>query len=341
MVKRMGGLWYQIKSIARDKLCILTFLLPIVVGAAINLLSDMDFPAMNQVTFGIVQQDLGAESVAWLEKLGTIAVFSDREALVQAVKEPADSIIGVVRSENSIETMISGDELNIDTEIAGFLPQMYQQRNVAKADVTIVPQSSSTNGMKALLIAITVVTAAFMGCTYNAMNIIGEKEDGIAYVNQILPMSAGGYILRKIAIGFIGGMVSTIITALICVRMELEQVFLLLLLIVLSALAAAGVGLLIGDAAKELMVGIVWIKAVMILFLALPILSYLIVPRNSVLFWISYLIPSSAAFYGLMDLQSGSGICIAEPAALLAHCIFCILGIWVSKRKIGLRLHME
>lgn len=337
----MGGLWYQIKSIARDKLCILTFLLPIVVGAAINLLSDMDFSAMNQVTFGIVQQDLGAESVAWLEKLGTITVFSDREALVQAVKEPADSIIGVVRSENSIETMISGDELNIDTEIAGFLPQMYQQRNVAKADITIVPQSSSTNGMKALLIAITVVTAAFMGCTYNAMNIIGEKEDGIAYVNQILPMSAGGYILRKIAIGFIGGMVSTIITALICVRMELEQVFLLLLLIVLSALAAAGVGLLIGDAAKELMVGIVWIKAVMILFLALPILSYLIVPRNSVLFWISYLIPSSAAFYGLMDLQSGSGIGIAEPAALLAHCIFCILGIWVSKRKIGLRLHME
>ena len=123
--------------------------------------------------------------------------------------------------------------------------------------------------------------------------------------------------------------------------MELEQVFLLLLLIVLSALAAAGVGLLIGDASKELMVGIVWIKAVMILFLALPILSYLIVPRNSVLFWISYLIPSSAAFYGLMDLQSGSGIGIAEPAALLAHCIFCILGIWVSKRKIGLRLHME
>ena len=50
----MGGLWYQIKSIARDKLCILTFLLPIVVGAAINLLSDMDFSAMNQVTFGIV-----------------------------------------------------------------------------------------------------------------------------------------------------------------------------------------------------------------------------------------------------------------------------------------------
>ncbi len=194
----MSGLRYQIKSIARDKLCILTFLLPIVVGAAINLLSDMDFSAMNQVTFGIIQQDLDAESAAWLEELGTVAVFTDREALVQAVNEPADSIIGVVQSENSIETMLSGDELNIDTEIAGFLPQMYQQRNVAKADVTIVPKRSSADGMKALLIAITVVTAAFMGCTYNAMNIIGEKEDGIAYINQILPMSAGGYICEKL-----------------------------------------------------------------------------------------------------------------------------------------------
>ena len=82
----MGGLWYQIKSIARDKLCILTFLLPIVVGAAINLLSDMDFSAMNQVTFGIVQQDLGAESVAWLEELGTIAVFRIEKRLCRQLR---------------------------------------------------------------------------------------------------------------------------------------------------------------------------------------------------------------------------------------------------------------
>ena len=342
----MNGLRYQLKSIARDKLCILTFLLPIVVGAAINLLSDMDFSVMNQVTFGVVQQNLEADTAAWLEELGTVMFYTDKETLVQAIKEPATSIIGVVQSErqnkdemvneNSIQTILSGDELHVYTELAMLLPQLYQQRNAPKADVTMISKTSNTEGMKALLIAITVVTAAFMGCTYNAMNIISEKEEGIAIINQILPMSTGDYILRKILIGFIGGMVSTILTALICVRIELEWIFPLLLLILLSALVAAGVGLLIGGAAWELMVGIVWIKAVMIVFLALPILCYFIVPRNSILFGVSYLIPSSAAFYGLMDLQSGGGISIAKPAVLVAHCIACILLIRVSKRKIAM-----
>jgi hypothetical protein len=44
----------------------------------------------------------------------------------------------------------------------------------------------------------------FMGCTFNSMNIIGEKEDGIALVNQILPMNTRTYILQKLALGFWG-----------------------------------------------------------------------------------------------------------------------------------------
>lgn len=44
----------------------------------------------------------------------------------------------------------------------------------------------------------------FMGCTFNSMNIIGEKEDGIALVNQILPMNTRTYILQKLALGFGG-----------------------------------------------------------------------------------------------------------------------------------------
>lgn len=67
--------------------------------------------------------------------------------------------------------------------------------------------------MKSLLIVITLVTAMFMGCTFNSMNMIGEKEDGVSLVNQILPMDARTYIFQKLALGCIGGIASTLATA--------------------------------------------------------------------------------------------------------------------------------
>lgn len=59
------------------------------------------------------------------------------------------------------------------------------------------------------------------------------------------------------------------------------------------------------DEAKRQMVGIVYIKIIMILFLAPPIFFYLTVPNNSIIFRLSYLLPSSATFYGVMDLLKG------------------------------------
>ena len=37
-------------------------------------------------------------------------------------------------------------------------------------------------GYQNIFIAITLIVAMFMGCTFNAMNIISEKEDGVALV---------------------------------------------------------------------------------------------------------------------------------------------------------------
>lgn len=50
----MKGLKYQLKSILRDKMCLLTFLLPVIVGIAINLLSGVSFQSIGETTFGVV-----------------------------------------------------------------------------------------------------------------------------------------------------------------------------------------------------------------------------------------------------------------------------------------------
>lgn len=170
-----------------------------------------------------------------------------------------------------------------------------------------------------------MVTAMFMGCTFNAMNILSEKEDGIVYINETLPMSRTQYIKQKIAIGFLGGILSTIITAFVCVRLSAIQILPTILLISLSAFIASLTGLFIARFAGGLMVGIAYIKIVMIMFLAPPIFFYLILPSGSILHTISYVLPSSATFYGLIGILEGNADFGTEIAALIIHSV-----LWLS-----------
>lgn len=331
----MKGLSYQLKNIRRDKLCILSFLLPVLVGLAINLLSGISFSSLGETAFYIIENNLSDESIEWLQTNGNITEFADITSLKNAVNNPATQAIGVLKDNSGIRTLLSGDELQINMVIGNTLPQLYTERDsIASAQISIIPIAENSDALKSLLIVITMVTAMFMGCTFNAMSIIGEKEDGISLINEILPMTKTEYVAQKITLGFIGGVISTILTTVICMRVSVSKILPLLLMIILSAFVAALVGLFVGRLSSGLMVGIVYIKVVMILFLAPPILFYLTVPSDSILHTLSYLLPSSATFYGLMDLLNGQtqGIktCII---ILLSHCILWLLLFFVIDHR--------
>ena len=400
---------YQMKSIRRDKLCILTFLLPILVGLALNLLSDLNFSAAAESAFGILKNDLAAETVSWLRQYGSVTEYDTLEQLEAAVIEPSTQVIGILSddsgsmsggsgiqtgdsgilsggssipsdgsgilssgssipsdgsgipssgpripsngsgipsdgsgipsSSSGIRTFRSGDETTRIAASADLLPALYAGRGLmSRYEREILPSPADGEMMKHLLIVITMVTAMFMGCTFNAMSIISEKEDGILYINEILPMTKAQYALQKIMVGFLGGTLSTVLTALICIRLRAAQLLPLLLLIVLSAFIAALTGLFIAKFSESLMVGIVYIKLVMILFLAPPVLFYLLFPAGGVLHTLSYLLPSSATFYGLMKLLNGSGGLGKELAVLAAHCgVWFLLYVCMSLRRCGSR----
>ncbi len=338
MRRIMKRLTYQLKNLRKDKLCLLTFLLPIVVGIVINVLPAMNTQTLGEMSFGCVKNDLPAKTVRWLRENGTLTEYGTLGELETAVNDPATQMIGVLRSENGIRTLLSGDELKLYETTGKTLPRLYDNRmNKIAFSQTIVPIRSNYDGLKSLLIVITLVTAMFMGCTFTSMNIIGEKEDGVALVNQILPMGTGDYILQKLTLGFIGGCASTAICAFLCIRIAPAQIPPLFLLIVLSAYTASLVGLFVGHFSSGLMIGIVYIKLLMILFLAPPILFYLLVPTDNVVLPLSYLFQSSAAFYGLMDLLGGQTerlwlnlIILAIHAGLLSGIYFLVAA---KKRK--------
>lgn len=323
----MKGLRYQFKSICHDKLCILTFLLPVIIGVAISMLSEVSFSSISEIAFYAIENDLSDDTTQWLQANGGITIFPDIASLESAVNNPSTQGIGVLQDGTGIKTFISGDELQINTVIGNILPNLYNERNnIDLSKITIIPAKSNDDALISLFIVITMVTAMFMGCTFNAMSIIGEKEDGISFINETLPMTKKEYIIQKISLGFVGGVLSAILTALVCIRITASQAIPLLLLIVLSAFLAALVGLFIGYLSSGLMIGIIYIKAVMILFLAPPILFYLVTSPDSWLYALSYLFPSSATFYGLMNLLNGQLRRVgANIIILFVHCIVWLL----------------
>lgn len=332
----MKGLRYQLKSVLHDKFCLMTFLLPIVVAVALNFVGAIDFSTLGELHFGVLKSDLPTQTVTWLERYGPVTTYPTMEELTDAIKEPSTNLIGVEADGSGIKTILSGDELDIFRQTADTLPDLYEQRNAAgQTKVHILDRPDVMAGFQDMFIAVTLIVAMFMGCTFNAMNMISEKEDGVAFINEILPMTHSQYIVQKLIVGFICGGLSSIITVCICFRLSLQNASLILVLIVLSAFVAALIGLFIGRTSNGLMVGVVYIKIVMLLFMAVPIVGFLVGVSNPLIRAICYLVPSQATFEGIMDLvNGGTGIIVKDIAILAVHCVvWFLLYLLISKRQ--------
>lgn len=332
----MKGLRYQLKSVLHDKFCLMAFLLPIVVAVALNFVGAIDFSTLGELHFGVLKGDLPTQTVTWLEQYGSVATYPTVEELADAIKEPSTNLIGVEADGSSIKTILSGDELDIFRQTADTLPGLYEQRNTAvQTEVYVLERPNVMAVFQDMFIAVTLIVAMFMGCTFNAMNMISEKEDGVAFINEILPMTHSQYIMQKLFVGFICGCLSSIITVCICLRLSMQNVALMLVLIVLSAFVAALIGVFIGRASSGLMVGVVYIKIVMLLFIAVPILSFLVGISQPLLSAACYLVPSQATFEGIMELSTGSGkVAVKDIFILAVHCLlWFLLYLLKSKRQ--------
>lgn len=332
----MKGLIYQLKSVRKDKFCIMSFLLPIVVAVALNFIGSIDLSSLGEFHFGVTEKATTSEVNTWLERYGTVTVYPTQEELITSINEPSTNLIGVEMDNGSIQTIISGDELDMFQQTANTLPTLYDQREwAAQTNVQVLERPDMMVGYQNIFSAITLIVAMFMGCTFNAMNIISEKEDGVALINEILPMTNRQYMMQKIFVGFVFGCLSAILTAAICFRLSFKGVAVMLALIVLSAFVSALIGLFVGKLSDGMMVGVVYIKIVMIVFMAVPILNYLVGAGNKILSYICYLIPSSTTFEGIMDVANGTVSTAVKDIVILAlHCVlWFLLYLFVSKRQ--------
>ena len=316
----MKGIRYQLKSILKDKFCLMTFLLPIIAAAGLNLMGSIDLSDMGKFYFGILKNDLPAQTIAWLEQYGSVTVYDRDEALITAIREPSTNVIGVKPDGPGIKTLIAGDELELYQQTASTLPALYRQRSdSSQIKAHILKSPDPMAGFQDFLIPAILIVAMFMGCTFNAMNIISEKEEGIGFINEILPMTPSQYIIQKILVGFLCGGLSSLVTACICFRPSWQNVWVMLALLLLSSFVASLIGLFVGKLSDGLMIGVVYIKIIMILFIAVPILSFILDAKGP-LSVLCYIVPSQPTFKGIMALTAkNTGEVLKNIGILFLH----------------------
>ena len=165
----MKGLKYQLKSVLKDKFCLMTFLLPMVVAVALNFMGFIDLSSLGEHHFGVLKNDLPPHTAAWLERYGPVTVYETQEELTAAINEPSTNIIGVKADGASIKTVVAGDELDIFRQAAVTLPSLYEQREWAeKVEIQTLERSDILESFQDIFIPAVLIVAMFMGCTFNA-----------------------------------------------------------------------------------------------------------------------------------------------------------------------------
>lgn len=335
----MKGLQYQLKSVIRDRFCLMTFLLPILVAVALQFMGSIDLSSLGELHFGVLENDLSPQTITWLERYGPVTAYAAPEELAAAIKEPSTNVIGVKADGESLRTVISGDEMDIFRQAAATLPALYEQRGmVEQVEVLTLERPDILESFQDIFIPAVLIVAMFMGCTFNAMNIISEKEDGVAFVNETLPMTPEQYIWQKVAVGFLFGSLSSAVTACICFRLPWQHFGLMLALIGLSSFVAALIGLFIGRLSEGLMIGVVYIKIVMLAFIAVPLVCALI-GVSGPLAVICNIVPSWPAFEGILALSAGSmGTAVKDAGILAVHCaVWFMLYVYAGQNRTASR----
>lgn len=320
------GLRYQLKSIRKDKMCIISFFLPIVMAVLINIVGTIDISSIGELRFGIIKNTLSIQTEQWLSKYGSVEQYQTKNHLISEVKNIKTNTIGVVSNGEGIQTIVYGDEMNAIKNVAKMLPKIFRLKgSLENTEITILPKDNVLKEFQNIFIAMILITAMFMGCTFNAMNIISEKEDGISFINEILPQTRSQYIIQKIFIGFLCGCLSSIVTVFICLRISILDMVMMLLLIIFSTFISSLIGLFIGKLSEGLMVGIIYIKLIMILFIGAPLLVYLLGFDIRGIGNLCYIMPSIATFKGIMEIIEGNLTVIKEVVILAIHCIVWFL----------------
>lgn len=326
----ISALFIQSKIVLRDKIIIISILLPIFL--AIFLTVDLTDTMTIENQFAVIENNLPVETIDKIKEIATVTEFSSFYELKKRVLVPKDEIIGIVLdSTTEYKYILEGNETTRTLKNLEVIDNFLKGNNPID-EVNIEFQPNTDNDMKYFLMILTMIIALYMGSTLIAFNIIEEKESGINNINKILPVSAKQFIFYKILNGLLGTIFIISVTGFILVGKSYFPYLFLFSLI--AACCSSSLGLYLGLFSKDLITGIIYTKVILLLFIFIPVIGFIM--PNNIITKFFYLIPTYPIFQGFWSIiKYGDEIgMLKNMAIILAHTIIAYtLYYYISNHK--------
>lgn len=313
----------QLKNVIKDKLVLMSMLLPIVLVAILRIYTPNTI-IDNQIV--LIDNNVPNITMEKLNKVTNIVVVKNKDQLYEKVLHTKDDIIGIIMSDDTeeYEFIIQGNETTrVKTFIEVVATYLNREEDVSSFKNLILPHKSTD--MYNFIVVLIILIALFMGCTYNGFNIVAEKEEGIQYINQILPMTEKMYMIQKIMLGCIGSIIITMITLLIAVT-KIYWISVIILTIISSFLASM-IGFYLGTLSKNLMSVIINTKVILLVFIFIPVINFMMPYKSPLVKGIFYLVPSFSIFNGLWIIIAEYNFekLIYNIAIIIAHSVLLVV----------------
>lgn len=323
----LTALRVQLKNVIRDKFVQISILLPIVLVIGLKLYTPN---LIIEPQVAILKGNISQTLINQLESVAVVEQYSQITQLRSRVLESKNEIIGIIFDENkgNFKFILEGNETtrvkaNLQV-IAGLL-----DGKLINDKIQTEILDNESNDLYYFLITLVLLIALFMGCTFNAFNIVTEKEEGITNINKILPIQKTDYILQKTILGFIGSVVLTAVTLSIAVGSQIDNWWLVFLFILVSSFAVSILGLYLGFISNGLISIIINTKVILLLFMFIPVIGFIMPADLEIVKNVFYLVPSYPMFQGLWVILKDGNIIkilfntgVVAVHALLAYLIY-------------------
>ncbi|MDO5715914.1 MAG: ABC transporter permease [Tissierellia bacterium] len=324
----MKNLIIQLKTVFRDKISILSFLLPIIMAILILNVEFINIKNMEELNFGVIKNELNEKEIQILESIGHINFFKDRKKLYSSINEPNTETIGIIKANNDIQIIISGDESKRHKEISKSIPQILNQELEIDIREEKIEAKSPILEFKDIIYSMIILMSLFLGCTFNVMNIVSEIEEGIININRTLPMKFDKFLHHKILLSFIITTVLAMITTIILTNIQL--LLKLMVIIILTSFISAILGLFIANFSDNYIIAITNLKLILTIFIALPIIIYAFF-EDSKFSYLFYILPSYPVFQGILKVMNLETIDIEKLALCIQAPIYYLLAKYLQK----------
>ncbi len=285
---------YQIKLLLRDKMIIISFLLPIISALLVANLDEKLFPSESEVQFVCVKEN-NMIPKDLLERYGDVTYVDTVESLYIQVSDPSTEKIGIVMENKKYFVILSGDETSYIKSLAKILPFILKNDIMINYDYKIIEDNSDLFSDKRLIVSLIMIMSLFIGCSFNAINIVEEKEKNIDRVYSVIPISRSKILIQKIFLGFSGGVLMSLFTWIIMSGVN-DSFLKILILIIVTSYFSSIIGVIVAKFSNNFLSVVVILKFILIMFMAIPIVI-LTLSKVTILYKILYFcIPSIPAF---------------------------------------------